>query len=104
MYLPLSCISCENAYAGVGYFLIEIVLVMFMMVLLAVLHINITNGNLNAYILYSQMVTLQFPMLGYTTWLPHSYESFDFISGFTSISIPLDSVQYLESQLSNSIF
>ena len=65
-----SCISCENAYAGVGYFLIEIALVMFMMVLLAVLHINITNGNLNAYILYSQMVTLQFPTLGYTAWLP----------------------------------
>ena len=65
-----SCISCENAYAGVGYFLIEIALVMFMMVLLTVLHINITNGNLNAYILYSQMVTLQFPTLGYTAWLP----------------------------------
>ena len=29
-------------------------MVMIMMVLLAALHINITNGNLNAYILYSQ--------------------------------------------------
>ena len=84
-----SCISCEDAYAGVSYFLIEIALVMFMMVLLAVLHINITNGNLNAYILYSQMVTLQFPMLGYTTWLPSSRDNFNFISGFRYISIPL---------------
>ena len=66
-----SCMSCET-YAGVAYLLIEITLVMFMMVLLAVLHINITNGKLNAYILYSQMVTLQFPGLGYTTWVPSS--------------------------------
>ena len=34
-----NCISCENAYAGVGYFLIEIVLV------LQQFCINITNGN-----------------------------------------------------------
>ena len=59
-----NCLLCENAYTGVGYFLLEIVLVMIMMTILAVLHINITNGNLNAYILYSQMVTLQFPELG----------------------------------------
>ena len=82
-----SCISCENAYAGVGYFLIEITLVMFMMVLLAVLHINITNGNLNAYILFSQMVTLQFPRLGFIAWTP-DYDSFR----YTSISFIVYSV------------
>ena len=71
-FLSLTCISCENA-AGVGYYLLTILLVMIMMTILAVLHINITNGNLNAYILYSQIMTLQFPVLGYTTWLPTSY-------------------------------
>ena len=74
-----TCMDCVSNYTGVGFFVIEIALVMFMMVLLAVLHINITNGNLNAYILYSQMVTLQFPGLGYTAWTP--IEKFlDFIS------------------------
>ena len=68
----LTCISCENA-AGVGYYLLTILLVMIMMTILAVLHINITNGNLNAYILYSQMVTLQFPGYGFTAWIPTSY-------------------------------
>ena len=82
-----NCIDCKNA-AGVGYFLIEIVLVMIMMVVLAVLHINITNGNLNAYILYSQMVTLQFPGLGYTAWTP-MYDNFIFFSSFKYSSIPL---------------
>ena len=56
---------------------------------LTVLHINITNGNFNAYILYSQMVTLQFPMLGYTTWVPRSYNYFFFVFGYKYISIPL---------------
>ena len=64
-----NCIECGD-YSGVGIFLIQIVLVMIMMTILAVLHINITNGNLNAYILYSQMVTLQYPGLGYTAWTP----------------------------------
>ena len=82
-----NCIDCKNA-AGVGYFLIEIALVMIMMVLLAILHINITNGNLNAYILYSQMVTLQFPGLGYTAWVP-TYDILFFFTSFKYSSIPL---------------
>ena len=82
-----TCMDCESNYAGVGYFLIEIALVMFMMVLLAVLHINITNGNLNAYILYSQMVTLQFPTLGYTAWVPSNFSLR--YPDFRYISIPL---------------
>ena len=71
-FLSLICISCENA-AGVGYYLLTILLVIIMMTILAVLHINITNGNLNAYILYSQIMTLHFPVVGYTAWLPTSY-------------------------------
>ena len=66
-----TCIECDDV-SGVSIFLTEIMLVMITMVLLAVLHINITNGNLNAYILYSQIVTLQFPGLGYTAWTPFS--------------------------------
>ena len=88
-----NCISCENA-SGVGYFLIQILLVMIMMIILAVLHINITNGNLNAYILYSQIMTLQFPGLGYTSWvsayghLPVILGGYNFITiSFTVYSI-----------------
>ena len=82
------CISCKNC-AGVGYLLIEIILVMIMMVILTVLHINITNGNLNAYILYSQMVTLQFPGLGYSAWVPN-YDTYFFLSpAFKYFSISL---------------
>ena len=42
-----------------------------MMIVLAVFHINITNGNLNGFILYSQLVTLQLPGLGYSAWIPN---------------------------------
>ena len=41
-----------------------------MMILVAVLHINITNSYIDGFVLYSQMVTLQFPGLGYTSWVP----------------------------------
>ena len=85
-----TCVSCENA-SGIGYFLIQILLVMIMMTILAVLHINITNGNLNAYILYSQMVTLQFPGLGYTAWtrtVDHICVQF-LLDGYKYITIPL---------------
>ena len=44
-----------------------------MMTILAVLHINITNGNLNAYILYSQIMTLQFLGYGLAAWPPTSF-------------------------------
>ena len=81
-----SCVSCENGI-GVGYFLIQIILVIIMMTILAVIHINITNGNLNAYILYSQMVTLQFPGLGYTAWFP-TYDTFSLsITRYTAIPL-----------------
>ena len=85
-----TCVSCENA-SGVGYFLIQILLVMIMMTILAVLHINITNGNLNAYILYSQMVTLQFPGLEYTAWTRTvDIICFTFLlDGYKYITIPL---------------
>ena len=92
-----NCVSCENA-SGIGYFLIQIVLVIIMMTILAVLHINITNGNLNAYILYSQMVTLQFPGLGYTAWT----QTVDricvqfLLDGYKYNYYSTNSVQYLE--------
>ena len=92
--VPIStCISCENA-TGVGYFLIQILLVIIMMTILAVLHINITNGNLNAYILYSQIMTLQFPGLGYTSWVS-AYGYLPVILGgynFITISITVYSI------------
>ena len=64
------CAKCEPFKVSI-FILLEILPVMIMMVILAVLHINIVNGNLNSFILYSQMVTLQFPGLGYTGWVPN---------------------------------
>ena len=85
------CVLCENA-SGIGYFLIEIILVIIMMTILAVLHINITNGNLNAYILYSQMLTLQFPGLGYTSWFPtYGYANL-LITRYTAIPLTVYSI------------
>ena len=39
-----------------------------MLTLLAVLHIKITDGSLSGFVLFSQMVTLQFPEHGYSSW------------------------------------
>ena len=87
-----ACVLCENAAAGLGYFLIQIILVIIMMTVLAVLHINITNGNLNAYILYSQMVTLQFPGLGYTAWLP-THDNYNLLfTRYTAIPLTVYSI------------
>ena len=62
------CTECPW-YGGAIFVLIELVPVLIMMIILAVLHINITNGNLNGFILYSQLVTVQFPRLGYSSWI-----------------------------------
>ena len=65
------CAKCKSLELSL-FILIELLPVLIFMVILTVLHINIVNGNLNAFILYSQMVTLQFPGLGYTGWVPNN--------------------------------
>ena len=68
----LSCVECNSPYYGVAIFLLlQLVPVLIMLTLLAVLHIKITDGHLSGFVLFSQMVTLQFPGLGYTSWLPN---------------------------------
>ena len=65
----LSCIKCNSPYYGVAIFLLlQLVPVLIMLTLLAVLHIKITDGSLSGFVLFSQMVTLQFPGLGYSSW------------------------------------
>ena len=61
------CVECQRY--GAAVFVSQMILVLIMMIILAVLHINITNGNLNAYILFSQIMTTQFPTLGYSAWV-----------------------------------
>ena len=56
-----SCVKCESTGVAIFVFL-QLVPGLIMMVLLTVLHVNITNGNLNGYVLYSQIVSLQFPV------------------------------------------
>ena len=68
----LSCIECYSPYYGVVVFiLLQLVPVLIMLTLLAVLHIKITDGGLSEFVLFSQMVTLQFPGLGYSSWVPN---------------------------------
>ena len=76
------CSLVHNAATiGVAIFLL--------LTLLAVLHIKITDGHLSGFVLFSQMVTLQFPGLGYSSWVPYFP---DMISNFYRqyfLSIPL---------------
>ena len=70
----LSCIKCNSSYYGVAIFLLlQLVPTLVLFILLAVLHINITDGGLSGFVMFSQMVTLQFPGLGYTSWIPTAY-------------------------------
>ena len=63
------CVPCESYAGSVMFVLLGILPVFVMMTIFAVLHINITDGYLNGFILYSQLVTLQFPGLGYPSWV-----------------------------------
>ena len=112
-FISQSCISCADPDYGVAinfpryicapyepygvavYIFLQLVPVLIMMIVLAVLHINITNGNLNGYILYSQMVTLQFPELGYTGWVPtvgEQFEDFFFMTHYVTIPLVVYSI------------
>ena len=73
----LSCIKCNYQYGVAIFLFLQIVPVLIMLTLLAVLHIKITDGSLIGFVLFSQMVTLQFPGLGYSSWVPNTmYGSF----------------------------
>ena len=63
------CVPCESYVGAVMFVLLGILPVFVMMTIFAVLHINITDGYLNGFILYSQLLTLQFPGLGYPSWV-----------------------------------
>ena len=74
------CTSCESYAGGAMFLFLGILPVFVMMTILAVLHINLTDGYLNGFILYSQLVTLQFPGLGYPSWVfsDRVYSTIDF--------------------------
>ena len=85
----LSCTQCNYQYGVAIFLLLQLVPVLIMLTLLAVLHIKITDGHLSGFVLFSQMVTLQFPGLGYSSWVPYFP---DMISNFYRqyfLSIPL---------------
>ena len=74
----LSCIKCNYQYGVAIFLLLQLVPVLIMLTLLAVLHIKITDGGLSGFVLFSQMVTLQFPGLRYSSWVPSTmYGSFN---------------------------
>ena len=70
----LSCIKCNSSCYGVALFLLlQLMPTLVLLILLAVLHIKITDGGLSGFVMFSQMVTLQFPGHGYTSWMPAVY-------------------------------
>ena len=82
------CAECKPIGIAVFIFL-QLFPSLIMMIVLAVLHINITNGNLNGFVLYSQMVTLQFPVLGYTGWVPTGHLPFNIFFYSNFLGVPL---------------
>ena len=67
----LSCTKCNSPYYGVAIFLfLQLMSTLILLTLLAVLHIKITDGSLSGFVLFSQMMSLQFPGLGYSSWVP----------------------------------
>ena len=82
------CVPCESYAGAVMFVFLGILPVFVMMTILAVLHINITDGYLNGFILYSQLITLQFPGLGYQSWVFSSVyidlNAFTLLIGITS--------------------
>ena len=70
-YPVFICAKCH--WYGVAVFLfVALVPALIMMVMLAVLHININNGNLNGFVLYSQLISIHLPAAGlwYSHWAP----------------------------------
>ena len=88
----LSCTQCNYQYGVAIFLLLQLVPVLIMLTLMAVLHIKIIDGHLSGFVLFSQMVTLQFPGLGYSSWVPnvHGCGGFPiYIVDFYILSIPL---------------
>ena len=65
------CTECDNTKGVFIFIFVGFFPVFIMMIILAVFHINIVSGSLNGFILYSQLVSLQFPGLGYSAWIPN---------------------------------
>ena len=73
----LSCIECNFPNYGVAIFIfLQLVPVLIMLTLMAVFHIKITVGHLSGFVLFSQMVTLQIPGLGYSSWVPSAADAY----------------------------
>ena len=81
------CTKCE--WYGIILVLLELVLVLLVMIILSVLHINITNGHMNGFILYSQLVSLDLPGLGSTAWVPSSISTTYYMNTKQFASVPL---------------
>ena len=89
----LSCIDCNSPYYGVAIFIfLQLVPVLIMLTLLAVLHVKITDGHLSGFVLFSQMVTLQFPGLGYSSWSSQCMGSTDYYRQYWSIPLTVYSI------------
>ena len=82
-------VCTKSQWYGIVLVLLELVLVLLMMIILSVLHINITSGSMNGFILYSQLVSLDLPGLGSTAWVPSTINTTYYMNTKQFASVPL---------------
>ena len=69
----LTCTYCNDSltiFKGWAVLIgLEFIPVTVMIALIAILNINLNQGSLNAFIFFSQMLTIPFPSVGYNSWI-----------------------------------
>ena len=83
------CVKCEPSGLTI-FLLLELMPGLIMILVLAIFHVSITNGNLNGFVFFSQMVSLEFHGLGFITyWASNVILNLDVVFYQNFLSIPL---------------
>ena len=108
--LWFECIPCNDYYGLLLYIGIQIIPLTVLLLLLMFFRVSLNYLSMNAYILFSQMVTLWFPWKPYPFWLPkglwrfsspnwfvypYSIWSLDFMLTFSSSTVQAIAFQYI---------
>ena len=91
----LECKDCSHNSKVWGwsmFFLLQILPETLMILLIVIFNLKITNGSIGGYILYSQIVSINFPAWNYPAWLAnlwlHNYDTSTFNKTFTYAAFP----------------
>ena len=68
--LDLTCVvDCYSNIKGWGLLIaLEFIPLTVMIAIIAILNVNLNQGSLNAYVLFCQLITINFPSVGYPAW------------------------------------